>query len=64
MRVGLILWLRLRWLVIRRCAVVGAVLRFLGCVLYPRFRFGFGLGSVGAVFPRQRLFGARWYREG
>ena len=48
--------------------MVGAVLRFLGCVLYPRFRFGFGfgfgLGSVGAVFPRQRLFGARWYREG
>ena len=44
--------------------MVGAVLRFLGCVLYPRFGFGFGFGSVGAVFPRQRLFGARWYREG
>ena len=41
-------------------------MRFLGCVLYPRFGFdfGFGLGSVGAGFPRQRLFGARRYREG
>ena len=30
--------------------MVGAVLRFLGCVLYPRFGFGFGLGSVGTLF--------------
>ena len=41
-------------------------MRILGCVLYPRFGFGLGLGlgSVGAGFPRQRLFGARRYREG